>query len=46
LKNVEITDELSNTWMKFVAPAMADATRTSGIVSVDLDEARIPSTIR
>jgi translocation and assembly module TamB len=42
LKNVDITDELSNTWMKYVAPAMADATRTSGTVSVDLNEARVP----
>jgi hypothetical protein len=42
LTNVPVTDELADAWMKFVAPILAEATRTDGIVSVQLDGARVP----
>jgi translocation and assembly module TamB len=42
LTNIQITEELSNAWMKYIAPVMADATRAQGVVSVDLNEARVP----
>jgi hypothetical protein len=42
LTNAQITPELSNTWVKFVAPVLAECTQAEGLVSVDLDTARIP----
>ena len=42
LTNVPVTDELADAWMKFVAPILAEATRTDGLVSVQLDGARVP----
>ncbi len=42
LSNVRISQELSNTWMKFVTPILAEATRAEGIFSLELDGARVP----
>ncbi|HEY2827691.1 MAG TPA: hypothetical protein VGJ04_08845 [Pirellulales bacterium] len=42
LSNVQISDELSDSWLKFVAPMVTDSTRTEGSFSVELDGARVP----
>jgi hypothetical protein len=42
LTNVPVTDELADAWMKFVTPILAEATRTDGLVSVQLDGGRVP----
>jgi hypothetical protein len=42
IENVELTDEVCDTWMKFIAPIMSQATRTEGRFSVELDETRVP----
>jgi hypothetical protein len=42
LTDVPITDELADSWIKFVAPMVAEATRTEGVMSVELDGARVP----
>ena len=39
---VALTEEACNTWLMFVAPILADATRTEGQFSIDLDETRLP----
>jgi hypothetical protein len=35
---VELTDEVCDTWIKFIAPILSQATRAEGRFSVDLDE--------
>jgi hypothetical protein len=40
IDNVELTDEVCDTWMKFIAPIVSQATRAEGRFSVDLDETR------
>ncbi len=39
LENVQITDEMSASWLKYVAPLVAEATRVDGRLSLRLDEA-------
>jgi hypothetical protein len=40
IDNVALTDEVCDTWMKFIAPIVSQATRAQGQFSVDLDETR------
>jgi translocation and assembly module TamB len=42
LSNVQISDEVSDGWLKFVAPMVAGATRAEGQFSLELDGARVP----
>lgn len=42
--NVRISPELCHTWLKYVAPLLADATRAEGRFSVMLDGAKVPLT--
>ncbi len=42
LTDVPITDQLADSWLKFVAPMVAEATRTEGVMSVELDGVRVP----
>lgn len=42
LENVRISPELCETWLKYVAPILADATRAEGTFSVALDNATVP----
>jgi hypothetical protein len=42
LSNVQISAQLSNTWIKFVAPMVSDSARTEGTFSVELDGGRVP----
>jgi hypothetical protein len=42
LSNVRISQELSNSWMKFVTPILAEATRAEGTFSLELDGAKVP----
>lgn len=44
LDNVRISPELCRTWLKYVAPLLADATRAEGRFSVQLDGAQVPLT--
>ena len=40
--HVRITPEMTKTWMKYLAPLLADATNAEGAFSVDLARAEIP----
>ncbi len=40
--NVELTNEICDCWLKYIAPVLSQATRTEGQFSVDLDETRFP----
>jgi hypothetical protein len=40
VEDVALTDEVCDTWMKFIAPIVSQATRADGQFSVDLDETR------
>ncbi len=42
VNNVRISPELCQTWLKYVAPLLADATRAEGRFSVLLDGAKVP----
>jgi hypothetical protein len=42
IENVELTDEVCDTWLKFIAPILSQATRAEGRFSVELDETRVP----
>ncbi len=42
LSNVQISAELNNSWLKFVAPMVSDSTRTEGTFSVELDGGKVP----
>jgi hypothetical protein len=42
IDNVRISPELCRTWLKYVAPLLADATRAEGRFSALLDGAKIP----
>jgi len=42
IDNVRISPELCRTWLKYVAPLLADATRAEGRFSVLLDGAKVP----
>jgi hypothetical protein len=41
-QNVQFSQELCETWLKYAAPLLADATRVSGSCSVDLAGGQIP----
>ncbi len=41
LENVEITEQMCQGWLKYVAPLMAEATSIDGRLSVRLDDARL-----
>ncbi|MGE0761017.1 MAG: hypothetical protein AB7O38_28655, partial [Pirellulaceae bacterium] len=41
---VRISPEMCRTWMKYVAPLVADATAAEGTFSVELQNARLPAT--
>ncbi|MCH5372716.1 MAG: hypothetical protein JJ992_01980, partial [Planctomycetes bacterium] len=42
IENVRISPEMCQTWLKYVAPLLADATRAEGTFSVALDGANLP----
>ena len=42
IENVRVSPELCESWLKFVAPLLADATRADGIFSLDLSRCQIP----
>jgi translocation and assembly module TamB len=42
LENVRITPEMCQTWLKYVTPLLADATRAEGTFSLALDNADVP----
>jgi hypothetical protein len=44
VENVRISPEMCQTWLKYVAPLLADATRAEGRFSVTLDRAEVPLT--
>ncbi len=41
LENVQITEQMCQDWLKYVAPLLAEATSVDGRLSVRLDEARL-----
>jgi hypothetical protein len=41
IENVELTDEVCDSWMKYIAPVVAQATRARGMFSLDLDETQV-----
>ena len=41
LENVEITEQMCNTWLQYVTPLVAQATSVDGRLSVDLAQAKI-----
>lgn len=44
VENVRISPEMCNTWLKYVAPLLAEATRAEGTFSTSLDGAEVPLT--
>ena len=40
--NVRLTPEMCHTWLRYVAPMLADATQAEGRLSVAVSEARLP----
>jgi hypothetical protein len=42
ISGVELTDEFCDSWLKFIAPILSQATRSSGRFSLELDESRLP----
>lgn len=42
LENVRISPQMCRTWMKYITPLLADATRSEGRFSMSLDRARVP----
>ena len=42
IESIRITPEMCDTWLKYVAPLLADATRIDGSLSVDLTHAHVP----
>jgi translocation and assembly module TamB len=42
MQNVEITQEMCRTWIRFVAPAIANATRAEGRFTAQVDHAQMP----
>jgi hypothetical protein len=41
IENVELNDEVCDSWMKYIAPVVAQATRAQGRFSLELDETRV-----
>ena len=42
IERVRVSPEMTATWLKYIAPAAAEATETQGELSLDLDGAKIP----
>lgn len=42
VQDVELSQDVCDTWLKFVAPILSEATRVEGRFSLDLSEARLP----
>jgi len=42
LDSVQLTPEMCKAWIKYVAPLLADATKTEGILSLDMTGAKLP----
>ena len=42
IENVRISPQMCQTWLKYVAPLLADATRAEGRFSIALDSASVP----
>jgi hypothetical protein len=42
MDNMQITDQMCHTWLQYVAPLFAEATRIDGRFSLDLDGAKVP----
>jgi hypothetical protein len=42
IDHVRVTPAMTSSWLKFVAPAVAEATQTEGEVSLDLQSAKVP----
>ena len=42
IENLQITPEIFRSWLKYVAPLLAETTAARGTVSVQLNEARVP----
>ncbi|HZZ26459.1 MAG TPA: hypothetical protein VFE46_00525 [Pirellulales bacterium] len=44
LSNVQFSEAVSKSWIKFIAPMVSDSARTEGSFSVELDGAHVPLT--
>ncbi|MBL7037733.1 MAG: hypothetical protein ISR77_03835 [Pirellulaceae bacterium] len=44
-ENVRISQEMCHTWLKYIAPLLAEATRAEGRFSISLDGAQVPLTV-
>jgi translocation and assembly module TamB len=42
IERVKVTPQMTATWLKFIAPALAEATETRGELSLDLTGAKVP----
>jgi hypothetical protein len=42
IDRVQVTQQMTATWLKFIAPAVAEATQTQGELSLDLTGAKVP----
>ena len=42
LDRVHLTPEMCKAWIKYVAPLLADATKTEGVLSLDMTGAKLP----
>jgi hypothetical protein len=42
IDRVQVTPQMAATWLKFIAPAVAEATETQGELSLDLTGAKVP----
>jgi hypothetical protein len=42
VNGVALTEEACNSWLMFVAPILAEATRSEGEFSIDVDDTRLP----
>src|SRR6185369_13476669 len=44
VEDVELSQDLCDTWLKYIAPILSEATRVEGRFSLDLAETRLPLT--
>jgi hypothetical protein len=42
IQNVELSQDVCDTWLRFIAPILSEATRVEGRFSLDLAETRLP----
>jgi hypothetical protein len=42
VRNVELSQDVCDSWLKFIAPILSEATRVEGRFSVDMHETRLP----